>query len=84
MNRKTTVIVVFLILLLSSLFVVGQGEEQQEAEECGFLTSTVRGQKNIFKKRMYKRADRIALDNPKYQNQLFYLYAIYKLLGYKF
>ena len=37
MNRKTTVIVVFLILLLSSLFVVGQGEEQQEAEECGFF-----------------------------------------------
>ncbi|OGU60703.1 MAG: hypothetical protein A3K31_00135 [Ignavibacteria bacterium RIFOXYA12_FULL_35_25] len=54
------------------------------AEECGYLTSTVRGQKNIYKKQMYKRVDRIALDNPKYQNQLFYLYAIYKLLVYKF
>lgn len=54
------------------------------ADECGYLTSTVRGQKNIFKKKLFERADRIALDNPKYQNLLFYPYAVYKLLSYKF
>lgn len=54
------------------------------ALECGYLTSTVRGEKNIFYKPKFYRADRFALDNPKYQNSLFYLYAIYKLLSYKF
>lgn len=54
------------------------------ALESGYLTTTIRGEKNIFNKIKYYRADRIALDNPKYQNILFYPYAIYKIYGYKF
>lgn len=54
------------------------------AENCGYLTSSMRGQKNIFNKQMPKRVDRIALDNPKYQNKLLYPYALYKIYGYKF
>ena len=53
------------------------------ALEHGYITSSIRGDKNIFKKEKFWRVDRIALDNPKYQNELFYFYAIYKLLGYK-
>lgn len=54
------------------------------AIECGYLTTTIRGHKNIFRKKLFNRADRIALDNPKYQNLLFFPYALYKMYGYKF
>lgn len=53
------------------------------ADECGYLTNTACGQKNILNKNNYKRVDRIALDNPKYQNYLFELYALFKLFEYK-
>lgn len=53
------------------------------AMKCGYLTTSIRGQKNIFRKKLYNRADRIALDNPKYQDYLFYLFAAYVLLRYK-
>lgn len=53
------------------------------ALECGYLTSTIRGQKNVYNKKEFYRVDRIALDNPKYQNLFFYPYAIYKIYGYK-
>jgi Polysaccharide deacetylase len=53
------------------------------AQNCGYLTSTAKGQKNIFNKIKNERIDRIALDNPKYQDVLFYPYASFKLLNYK-
>lgn len=54
------------------------------ALECGYLTTSIRGEKNIFNKKNFNRVDRIALDNPKYQNQLFCLYGLCKLISYKF
>lgn len=54
------------------------------AEEAGYLTSTGSTEKNIFRKKITSRINRIALDNPKYQNSLFRLYAFYKIFGYKF
>jgi peptidoglycan/xylan/chitin deacetylase (PgdA/CDA1 family) len=55
----------------------------QLAEKSGYLTSTVKEGRNVFNKKLYRRIDRTALDNPKYQNFLFYIYAIYKLYSYK-
>jgi peptidoglycan/xylan/chitin deacetylase (PgdA/CDA1 family) len=49
----------------------------------GYKTTTARGEKNIFRKANFHNADRIALDNPKYQRLSFYPYAIYKFLKYK-
>lgn len=54
------------------------------ADNAGYLTNTAKGQKNIFRKIYFNRVSRIALDNPKYQNILFPLYAFYKLITYKF
>jgi peptidoglycan/xylan/chitin deacetylase (PgdA/CDA1 family) len=53
------------------------------ADQCGYLTNTARGQKNIFKKAKKNRVDRIALDNAKYQNLFFYPYSLYKIYKYK-
>lgn len=53
------------------------------AEDLGYVTSTARSGKNIFNKKFKRRIDRISLDNPKYQNSLFYLYGLYKILSYK-
>lgn len=53
------------------------------SEEVGYTTSTAKTGKNIFKSKYSRRVDRIALDHPKYQNSLFYFYAIYKLSRYK-
>lgn len=64
----------------------GSWNEKAEniALNSGYLTNTIRGQKNIFNKTLFNRVDRIALDNPKYQYSLFYPYALFKLLHYKF
>jgi len=54
------------------------------AEEIGYITTTAKSGKNIFNKKLFQRVERMALDNPKYQNYLFYFYAFYKLYGCKF
>ncbi len=55
----------------------------EKAIECGYHTSTAKGDKNIFGKKKFHNIDRIALDNPKYQNSSFYPYALFKYLKYK-
>ena len=59
-------------------------ETLELADKYGYETTTAKGGKNIFGKKRFNRVDRIALDNPKYQNKLFYLYAVFKILQYKF
>lgn len=54
------------------------------ADECGYTLNTAKGQKNIFNKEKYKRVSRFSIDNPKYQNFFFNIYAFYKIFGYKF
>lgn len=53
------------------------------AMESGYLTTTAKGQKNVFRKDYSNRVERMALDNPKFQNQLFYPYATTKIFSYK-
>jgi len=53
------------------------------AKECGYITSTAKGIKNVFGRSNLLRVDRTAIDNPRYQNVFFYPYAIYKLLHTK-
>lgn len=53
------------------------------AKEIGYLTSTGSSEKNIFGKKNYQQVNRISLDNTKYNNVLFYPYAMFKILSYK-
>jgi len=56
----------------------------QLSRKFGYRSSTAKGIKNNFNKRESHRVDRFAIDNLKYQNYLFYPYAIWKILKHKF
>lgn len=55
----------------------------KKAIEYGYLTTTAKGERNIFGKVKFHNVDRIALDNSRYQNSLFLAYALFKYLKYK-